>query len=326
VVPPPTLCFSEGDHGKKEEEVRLLVIGDSHTQALELVRGRTGINIDVVLVNSATAYGVASSSSRTQSQQIFSEALHSRGAGYTHLVVMLGEVDVGSPLAAEWRAAKKAEATGRESYSAADVDEMAAVAVDRLIGWLLSAATPFFSPDRVIVLGATLPTIAVPHFRGSSFWALDAIKDEQVGWSLQRKIAALEALEVRATFCERTRRTLVLNEKLREGAHRARFMYADITNATAILANVVRSPLAEELELMEEESCVALGSEFTNSIVDFDIHASAFAIYIHLLEAMVKAFNITAGSYSWCPGSYSHAPGPYSTEDHTQRAFRSSGS
>ena len=103
-------------------------------------------------------------------------------------------------------------------------------------------------------------------------------------------------------------------------------MYADITNATATLANVVRSPLAEELELMEEESCVALGSEFTNSIVDFDIHASAFAIYIHLLEAMVKAFNITAGSYSWCPGSYSHAPGPYSTEDHTQRAFRSSGS
>ena len=172
-----------------------LVLGDSHTRIWRLAALRSSVPFTVVEAMGATAHGVASNRSKSGSRQLFAAVLQREKAAvglavagdregglqegdpwrrHSHLVVQLGEVDIGS--SAWWRAATQLREEPRRQHHhhpppPPDVEDLAGLdvrpqlteATDRFFGWLVAAATDAgFPPGRVVVFGPTLPTVGEP--------------------------------------------------------------------------------------------------------------------------------------------------------------------
>jgi len=251
----PALCVSSGGGGG-EEPASFLVLGDSHTRVWRLAAARTGVRFTVVEAMGATLAGVPSNRSKSGARQLFEERLRIDGVPrHSHLLVMLGEVDVGS--AAFFKAARTARDATRAAaeeeavaagVAAADavetaweVDALDATAqvkasARRLFTWLPGAATAAgFSPGSVIVLGPTLPSEREPWLAAAA----------AAGGGVVNSVA-LERSGVRLSRRERSRLTRALARELARLAVEHGMRFADITAATS-------QPGAEEGGKEEEE-------------------------------------------------------------------------
>ena len=133
-------------HGK-----RILVLGDSHCGVFEYSFDHGYLAPHLVnceIVAGATAYGLNSDSSVTQSWQKFDRALQ-RFANFEVVVIMLGECDCSFAL---W---KKAE---RLRVSPESMIEHSLMGIQRLLTRIQN--DPSHSGKTIVLAGAILPTIA----------------------------------------------------------------------------------------------------------------------------------------------------------------------
>ena len=301
----PALCTagSVATRSTRRRGLSFLVLGDSHTLMWRLGAVRTSVPFTIVEAMGATAYGVASNQSKSGARQLFSELLDreekaSKGQKHSHLVVQLGEVDVGS--SAWWRAAKalveERSARSRQSEQPAlyrspspadlsdeeagelDVTVQLKEATDRLFEWLSSAsAKAGFEPNRVVVMGATLPTVRRPWISNSDADNLDFIARRHV----------------RSSKLSRSAATRFLNKLLREGCERRGFLYADVAAATTDsttneLRDFFHNSVLNDLGHGKEGSV-------KQKVSGYDIHLDAFRSYTHFLDSLASAVGGT-----WC--------------------------
>ena len=183
--------------------MRVLFFGDSHVE--EYIEN--GVNeiqnemkFDTCYVYGATAQGAVNPNSKTQALSIFRENLErKKNNNYDYVGVMLGEVDCGFLI---WFRAKKYNKT---------VHEQIMLAVNNLEEFLKNDVEKVFSRDKIVVVGATIPTI----------------KD-----NTNKKFLRGARKRVTASLRERIDCTFEYNKQLAIMAKKNNYRYFDISNET----------------------------------------------------------------------------------------------
>jgi hypothetical protein len=183
--------------------MNVLFFGDSHTQYyinLEASKIQNEIKFDVCCVMGATAQGAVNPNSKTQALATFRKHLEIKKANdYDYFAIMLGEVDCGFVM---WYRAKKYNKT---------IQEQIKLSVNNLEKFLKKDAEKVFLRNKIVVVGATLPTI----------------KD-----NTDRCFLHGARSEVDASLRERIDCTLEYNEQLAIMAKKNNYRYFDISNET----------------------------------------------------------------------------------------------
>jgi hypothetical protein len=191
-----------------KEQKRVLFFGDSHAN-LYIKKGankiQNKIKFDVCAVEGATAQGSVNPNSKTKALNIFRERLKNKTfREYDYFAIMLGEVDCGFVI---WYRAKKYNKT---------IEDQIMLASNNLEQFLKNNVEKGFPSDKIVVIGATLPTI----------------KD-----NTDKKILNGARSEVDASLRERIDCTLKYNKQLEIMAKRNKYLYFDITERTFDKAN-----------------------------------------------------------------------------------------
>jgi hypothetical protein len=306
----PALCIRR-ERGQKRRRASFTVLGDSHTRVWRLAAARTSVPFFVAEAMGATAYGLASRHSKSGARQLFEEVLarHAPTAFYgeesnhtppnnstvdddaqslstepthvQHLVIMLGEVDIGS--AAWFRKNNVSVLSASPPFGeAADVQPYLLAAAERLFEWLEGATARYGfhrDPAKVVVLGATLPTVEAPWLNGH-----DDDDSDGSGSGGPEKIKYEDASERRHVASSRSARsqaTRAFNGLLKAGAEQRGFRYADIAGPTT-------NPATGLLD----------DARYHSRGLHYDIHLDAFATYTHWLAALASAVG-----GEWCDRS-----------------------
>ena len=183
--------------------MNILFFGDSHTKYY-LKNGankiQNDIKFDICYVGGATAQGAVNPNSKTKALSTYRETLErKKNNNYDYFGIMLGEVDCGFVI---WYRAKKYNKT---------VQEQIMLAVNNLEEFLKNDVEKVFSKDKIVVVGATLPTI----------------KD-----NTDKKFLSGARSEVDANLQERIDCTLEYNNQLAIMVKKNNYLYFDITKET----------------------------------------------------------------------------------------------
>lgn len=183
--------------------MKILFFGDSHARCyikLGANKIQNDVKFDVCYVSGATAQGAVNPSSKTKALSTYRETLEEKkNNNYDYFGIMLGEVDCGFVI---WYRAKKYNKT---------IQEQMMLAVNNLEKFLKNDVEKFFSEDKIIVVGATLPTI----------------KD-----NADKKFLQGARSEVDASLQERIDCTIEYNKRLAIMAKKNGYLYFDITKET----------------------------------------------------------------------------------------------
>lgn len=183
--------------------MNILFFGDSHTQQyinLEANKIQNEIKFDACCVFGATAQGAVNPNSKTQALATYRKHLETKKANdYDYCAIMLGEVDCGFVI---WYRAKKYSKT---------IQEQIKLAVNNLEEFLKKDVKRYFSNNKIVVVGATLPTI----------------KD-----NTDRSFLNGARSEVDASLQERIDCTFEYNKQLAIMAKKNNYRYFDISNET----------------------------------------------------------------------------------------------
>ena len=131
--------------------MKVLFFGDSHTY--EYIKHgakkiQNEIKFDVCFVGGATAQGAVNPNSKTKALTIYRKRIEEKkNEQFDYFAIMLGEVDCGYVV---WYRAKKYNKT---------VHEQIMLAVNNLEEFLKNDVEKVFSRDKIVVVGATIPTI-----------------------------------------------------------------------------------------------------------------------------------------------------------------------
>ena len=183
--------------------MKVLFLGDSHVQDY-IYRGarliQNEIKFDTCFVGGATAQGAVNPNSKTKALSRFSDLLkQKKRSSYDYFAIMLGEVDCGYLI---WYRAKKYNKT---------VEEQINLSVNNLEKFLKTQVEKNFAKNKIVVVGATLPTI----------------KDNTDSRFLK---GARKAVDV--SLRERIDCTFKYNKLLANMAKKNNYLYFDITNET----------------------------------------------------------------------------------------------
>ena len=131
--------------------MKVLFYGDSHAN-LYINHGankiQNDIKFDVCYVGGATAQGAVNPNSKTKALSTYRKTLErKKNNNYDYFGIMLGEVDCGFVI---WYRAKKYNKTMQEQIM---------LAVNNFDEFLKNDVEKVFSKDKIVVVGATLPTI-----------------------------------------------------------------------------------------------------------------------------------------------------------------------
>jgi hypothetical protein len=131
--------------------MNILFFGDSHTRCYikdGANKIQNEIKFDVCYVKGATAQGAVNPNSKTKALNRYRKTLERKNNNdYDYFAIMLGEVDCGFVI---WYRAKKYNKT---------IQEQIMLAVNNLEEFLKNNVEKVFSKDKIVVVGATLPTI-----------------------------------------------------------------------------------------------------------------------------------------------------------------------
>lgn len=196
----------------KQRKKNVLIFGDSHSRRyIELGADKiqNDIKFKVYPVHGATAQGAVNPHSKTKALSKYLEILEERrikdnvkkhtDKEYDFFGIMLGEVDCGFVI---WYRAKKYNKT---------VEDQILLAVNNLESFLKNNVEDNFSHNKIIVIGATLPTI----------------KD-----NADKRFLAGARSEVDASLQERIDCTFKYNKQLELMAKRNNYLYFDVTEET----------------------------------------------------------------------------------------------
>jgi hypothetical protein len=185
------------------EIMDILFFGDSHAnlyikQAANKIQN--DIKFDVCTVIGATAQGATNPNSKTKALSIYRKTLKKKkNKNYDYFGIMLGEVDCGFVI---WYRAEKYNET---------IQEQIMLAVGNLEEFLKKDVEKYFPNDKIVVVGATLPTI----------------KD-----NTDKRFLSGARSEVNASLRERIDCTFEYNNQLQIMAARNNYLYFDITAET----------------------------------------------------------------------------------------------
>jgi len=183
--------------------MNILFFGDSHTRYYikdGANKIQNEIKFDVCLVGGATAQGAVNPNSKTKALSIYRETLErKKNDNYDYFGIMLGEVDCGFVI---WYRAKKYNKT---------IQEQIMLAVNNLEEFLKNNVEKVFSKDKIVVVGATLPTI---------------------NDNTDKKFLNGARSEVDASLRERIDCTFEYNKQLSIMAENNNYQYFDITKET----------------------------------------------------------------------------------------------
>ena len=132
--------------------MNVLFFGDSHAMCyikLGANKIQNDVKFDVCSVGGASAQGVVNPNSKTNALSVYRERIkkYKNNNDNDYFAIMLGEVDCGFVI---WYRAKKYNQT---------IHEQIKLAVDNLEEFLKNDVEKIFSEDKIVVVGATLPTI-----------------------------------------------------------------------------------------------------------------------------------------------------------------------
>ena len=183
--------------------MNILFFGDSHAQHY-IKWGANNIQneikFDVCFVGGATAQGAVNPGSKTKALSIYRETLErKKNDNYDYVGIMLGEVDCGFVI---WYRAKK--------YNQ-NIQEQIMLAANNLEEFLKNDVEKVFPKDKVVVVGATLPTIKN---------------------NTDKKFLSGARSEVDASLQERIDCTFEYNKQLAIMAKNNKYLYFDISDET----------------------------------------------------------------------------------------------
>lgn len=132
--------------------MNVLFFGDSHATfyiKLGANKIQNDVKFDVCSVRGASAQGVVNPNSKTNALSVYRNRIkkYKNNNDNDYFAIMLGEVDCGFVV---WYRAKKYNQT---------IHEQIKLAVDNLEEFLKNNVEKLFSEDKIVVVGATLPTI-----------------------------------------------------------------------------------------------------------------------------------------------------------------------
>jgi len=183
--------------------VNILFFGDSHTEHY-IKEGankiQNDIKFDICFVSGATAQGAVNPHSKTKALSTYRKTLErKKNNNYDYFGIMLGEVDCGFVI---WYRAKKYNET---------IQEQIKIAVNNLEEFLKKDAEKLFPENKIVVVGATLPTI----------------KD-----NTDKRFLSGARSEVNASLRERIDCTFEYNNQLQIMAKNNNYLYFDISDET----------------------------------------------------------------------------------------------
>jgi len=188
--------------------MRVCFFGDSHAR-IYITEGaaqlQNDIKFDVHHIGGATAQGAVNPNSKTQALNLYRETLenkknnNNRISLFDYFAIMLGEVDCGFVI---WYRAKKYNET---------IQQQIMLAVNNLEEFLKKDVERYFSNNKIVVIGAPLPTI----------------KD-----NTDRRFLQGARKEVDASLRERIDCTFEYNKQLAIMAKKNNYHYFDISNET----------------------------------------------------------------------------------------------
>ena len=183
--------------------MKVLFYGDSHANIyikMGANKIQNDVKFDVLSVAGATAQGAVNPNSKTKALSIYRKTLKRKNNNdYDYFAIMLGEVDCGFVI---WYKAKKYNET---------IQEQIMLAVNNFEEFLKNDVEKVFSKDKIVVVGATLPTI----------------KD-----NTDKKFLNGARSEVDASLQERIDCTLEYNNQLAIMAEKNNDQYFDISDET----------------------------------------------------------------------------------------------
>jgi len=187
----------------KDEIMNILFFGDSHTQKY-IKHGankiQNDVKFDVCYVKGATAQGAVNPNSKTKALSIYRKTLkRKKNNDYDYFAIMLGEVDCGFVI---WFRAKKYNKT---------IHEQIMLAINNLEEFLKNDVEKVFSEDKIVVVGATLPTITD---------------------NTDKKFLNGARSEIDASLQERIDCTFEYNKQLSIMAEKNNYQYFDISDET----------------------------------------------------------------------------------------------
>lgn len=183
--------------------MNILFFGDSHTKHY-IKKGankiQNEIKFDVCSVAGATAQGAVNPNSKTKALDTYRETLErKKNNNYDYFGIMLGEVDCGFVM---WYRAKKYNKT---------IQEQIMLAVNNLEEFLKKDVEKSFPKNKIVVVGATLPTI----------------KD-----NTDKRFLNGARKDVDASLKERIDCTFEYNKQLAIMAKKNNYLYFDISDET----------------------------------------------------------------------------------------------
>jgi hypothetical protein len=187
----------------ENEVMNILFFGDSHAR-LYIKKGankiQNDIKFDCCIAVGATAQGAVNPNSKTKALNIYRQCVErKKNNDYNYIAIMLGEVDCGFVI---WYRAKKYNET---------IQEQTQLAVNNLEEFLKKDIEKNFASEKIVVVGATLPTI----------------KD-----NTDKRFLSGARSEVDATLRERIDCTFEYNKQLEIMANRRDYLYFDISEET----------------------------------------------------------------------------------------------
>jgi len=193
--------------------MKVLFFGDSHTRCYikdGANKIQNDVKFDTCWAGGATAQGVVNPNSKTKALSIFRKNLRiKKHNDYDYFAIMLGEVDCGFVI---WYRAKKYNET---------IQDQIMLAVNNLAEFLKNDVEKVFPKDKIVVVGATLPTI----------------KD-----NTDKRFLHGARSEVDASLRERIDCTFEYNKQLSIMAKNNNYLYFDISSETFDQENYCVSP------------------------------------------------------------------------------------
>tara|TARA_B110000495_G_C22848130_1_gene494523 strand:- start:212 stop:877 length:666 start_codon:yes stop_codon:yes gene_type:complete len=183
--------------------MNVLFFGDSHTlryisKAANKIQNE--IKFDCRCVAGATAQGAVNPNSKTKALAIFCQTLERKKSNdYDYFGIMLGEVDCGFVM---WYRAKKYNKT---------IQEQIMLAVNNLEEFLKKDVEKSFPKNKIVIFGATLPTI---------------------NDNTDKKFLNGARSEIDASLRERIDCTFEYNNQLQIMAKNNNYLYFDISDET----------------------------------------------------------------------------------------------